>query len=343
MARLDETRRVKRLLDIAWRIAVAPGEWPRKRLAGLYEVSERQITSDLTVLRQGLHWQVRRGLTGYSFDPLPTLPGVQYTLPEALALLLAVRASAALPGVVSGDLAAAVARLTSLLPPAVQALAALPAAPLSPREHALRVLQLALAQRQRVRMTYETASRGGAVTEREFDPYAIVPYGRSWHVIGHCHLRGAVRDFKIDRIAAVQPVTGMYDVPADFDAARFLGAGWGLMREPDAPVEDVELRFSALAGRWVREERWHATQAITELADGGVRFCVQIPVTSEFRHWVFHYGSLVEVVSPASLREWVRTEAARVWQRYAAEGEQNDPACDGTVGVDSLGQNTPHG
>ncbi len=145
MPHLDETRRVKRLLDMAWRIAVAPGEWPRRRLASLYEVSERQITSDLTVLRQGLHWQVRRGPTGYFFDPLPTLPGVQYTLPEALALLLAVRASVALPGVVSADLAAAVARLTALLPPAVQALAALPTAPLSPRQHALRVLQLALA------------------------------------------------------------------------------------------------------------------------------------------------------------------------------------------------------
>ena len=49
MGRLDETRRVFRLLDMAWRIAAAPRHWTRKLLATHYEVSERQITSDLTV------------------------------------------------------------------------------------------------------------------------------------------------------------------------------------------------------------------------------------------------------------------------------------------------------
>ena len=100
---------------------------------------------------------------------------------------------------------AAITRLASLVPSRLQTLIALPDIPPSPREQTLRTLQLALGQRQRVHLTYETASRGGEVTERDFDPYAIFPYGRSWHIIGHCHLRDAIRDFKADRIAAVAP------------------------------------------------------------------------------------------------------------------------------------------
>jgi len=321
VGRIDETRRVSRLLDIAWRISATPRQWTRKRLAAHYEVSERQITSDLTVMRHGLHWHVQTSHTGYYFDPVPSVPGVQFTLPEALALLLAVRASMALPGVGSVELTAAIVRLASLVPPQIQALVALPDLPPSPREQTLRTLQLALGQRRRVHLTYQTASRDGAVTEREFDPYAIFPYGRSWHVIGYCHLRDAIRDFKADRIAAVAPRVTLYEIPADFNVADFLGAGWGLMRDTGEPAQDVILRFSALAGRWVREERWHTTQEITDEPDGCVRFRVHVPVTPELRRWVFHYGSEIEVLLPQSLRDWMRTEAETVAARYAAETE----------------------
>jgi len=318
VGRLDETRRVSRLLDIAWRIAAAPRHWTRRRLAELYEVSERQITSDLAVVRHGLHWQVRTCHTGYYFDPLPSIPGVQFTLPEALALLLAMRASMALPGVGSVELTAALARLASLVPPQIQALVALPDLPPSAREQTLRTLQLALGQRRRVHLTYQTASRGGEVTKREFDPYAIFPYGRSWHVIGYCHLRDDIRDFKVDRIVAVEPRTASYAIPDDFSIADFLDAGWGLMRTIGEQAEEVILRFSPRAGRWVREERWHTTQEIREEPDGKVRFRVHVPITLELCRWVFHYGSEVEVLAPPALREWVRKEAERVAEQYRA-------------------------
>jgi len=93
------------------------------------------------------------------------------------------------------------------------------------------------------------------------------------------------------------------------------------MRDTGEPAQDVILRFSALAGRWVREERWHTTQEITDEPDGCVRFRVHVPVTPELRRWVFHYGSEIEVLLPQSLRDWMRTEAETVAARYAAETE----------------------
>jgi predicted DNA-binding transcriptional regulator YafY len=312
MGRLDETRRVARLLDLAWRVAAAPRRWTRRRLAALYEVSERQVTSDLAVLRHGLRWRIRSDRAGYYFDPVPQLPGVQFPLPEALALLLAVRASAAVPGVASGDLSAAVARLAALLPAGLQPLATLPDLPTSPREQALRALQLALGQRQRVRITYEAASRGGAVTERDVDAWAVYPHGRSWHCLGYCHLRRDVRDFKVDRIRSVAPLPVAYAIPADFDLADYLGEGWGIMRNTGDPEAEVVLRFTPQAGRWVREERWHATQRVEEEPGGHIRFAVRTPLTPEFRRWVFHYGAEVEVLAPPALRDWMRAEAEAV-------------------------------
>lgn len=269
-------------------------------------------------------WQIETSHTGYYFRSTPPMPGVQFTLPEALALLLAMRASMALPGVGSVELTAAIARIGSLVPPQLHALVGIPEVPPSGREQTLRTLQLALGQRRRVHLTYQTASRGGEVTERDFDPYAIFPYGRSWHVAGYCHLRQDFRDFKVDRIAAIEPRMATYAIPDDFSIADFLNAGWGLMRATGEPAQEVVLRFSSLAGRWVREERWHTTQEIDEEADGQIRFRVQVPITLELCRWVFHYGREVEVLGPPALREWVREEAERVAARYRTEAGGND-------------------
>ena len=66
----------------------------------------------------------------------------------------------------------------------------------------LETLTLAWAERRQVRMLY-AAPHAEEVTERMFDPYFIEPSaaGYSCYAIGYDHLRGGVREFKVERIA----------------------------------------------------------------------------------------------------------------------------------------------
>ena len=203
MENLQETRRTTRLLDLIWRISTAPRQWSRKRLAEHYEVSERQITKDLDLLRHGLRFAIQRSAEGYYFEQVPRLPTASFAFEEALALLLAVRAGARLAGVDGEALAAAVGRLESLFPRDLRAvLRAADAEAPDPtgREERLATLHRAIGQGRQVWLRYAAASKGGEVTERIVDPYAVIPYVKSWHLVGHCHLRDDVRLFKLDRI-----------------------------------------------------------------------------------------------------------------------------------------------
>lgn len=318
MGREAGTQRLSRLIEIYLRIATMPRRWTRAELADLYELSPRQLQKDLDELRHRLNPSLRRTRAGYYFERQPVLSPLTYSLPEALVLLRAARAGAAVRGVDAAELAAAVARLEAVLPAELRPLLAAPAVAESPpaswRAEMLRVLELALARRRRVRLTYAAASRAGEVRERFFEPYAVEPYLRSWHTIGYCHLRQAIRTFKIDRIIGVTPTDEPYTIPADFNAAVYLGGGetWGLMVGGAGEPEAVTLRFSPLAGRWVREEQWHPSQQVEEEPDGHVRLRLRIAITPEFRHWVFHYGREVTVLEPATLRAWVAEEARAV-------------------------------
>jgi len=320
--KLEETKRTSRILELVRIIAVAPQRYLRRDLAARFEVSERMIQKDLEVVRHGLKLLLLHSPEGYYFEEVPRLPALQYTFAEALALLLAVQAARQVSGVGSVELAAAVARLEALFPPEFTPLlrqAVGRPVVTAQREHRQQMLMLlnrALVEERKVRLVYETRSRGGAVSERVVRPYHIMPYVRSWQLVAYCERREAVRMFKVDRIREATLLDERYSIPADFDLDAYMGAGWGAMRgEAGEPVE-VVLRFGPEAGSWVAEEYWHPSQEAEEQSDGSVLFKLHVAVTPEFVNWVLYYGSRVEVLEPVSLRERVAEEHRRAAEVY---------------------------
>lgn len=318
MSKLPETTRVSRILEIVWNISHSPRWWTRRKLAERFEVSERMITDDLAIIRHGLKIEManERG-RGYYFTSMPQLPAVSYSLSEALALVLAAQAGRRMGGIPHADLSSAIARLASVFPKEMRNLVERMEQIETPeshrhREEMLTVVSQAVSQRRALEIVYAAASRDGQESTRRVDPYAIVPYIKSWHLIGYCHLREDVRIFKLDRIRKVKDL-GVSFVPRDgFELEEYLSSGWGLMRGITGPEEEVELLFSPRSGRWVAEEVWHSSQQLKWLADGRLRFRVRIQITPEFQRWVFRYGREVEVIAPASLRAWVHAEAQAV-------------------------------
>jgi predicted DNA-binding transcriptional regulator YafY len=86
--------------------------WTRMALANDFEVSERQITKDLDVIRHGLKLDLKyeRG-GGYYFEKMPSLPALSYSLSEALAIYLAAETGRRMVGIPQEDLSAALGRL----------------------------------------------------------------------------------------------------------------------------------------------------------------------------------------------------------------------------------------
>lgn len=256
---LEETKRVARILDIIARISSRPKVWTRRALSQAFEISERRIQEDLEILVHRLHLPLAHCKQGYYFTQSKALPAVTFAFGEAVALLLAAQVGQTTAGVDSAQLAAALSRLRESFPPELQRLvqdlqvtAGGPAD--RSRREILERLQEAVATHTTVEMLYATASRADAETKRAVDPYALVPYVRSFHLVGYCHLRGEIRIFKTDRIRDLRLTGRQFEPPPDFDLSDYLSEGWGLMRGAARGPEEVVIRFSPRAGRWVAEE-----------------------------------------------------------------------------------------
>lgn len=313
----EETKRTARILEMVQIIAINPSRYRRSGLAERFEVSERMIQKDFDVIRHGLKLALMKDENGYYFERLPHLPTTNYSFSEALALLTAARAAQAIPGVNSAELAAAIARLESVFPdefrPLVrEATDKLPKrAVKAHRQDMLTVLHRALIERRQVQIVYTTGSRDGEANQRIVEPYHVMPYGRSWHLIAFDHRRGEVLQFKVDRVKEAALLDSLYTVPPDFDVNIYLGDGWGIMRGAAAESETVVVLFEPEAGRWVAEEQWHPSQQSETLPDGRVRVTFRVGVTPEMVSWLLYYGSRVRVVEPGWLGEKVREEHGR--------------------------------
>ncbi len=312
--KLEETKRTARILQMVQMVASKPRCYRRASLAERFEVSERMIQKDLDVIRHGLMLTLHNDRRGYYFEHLPHLPTTAYSFSEALALLTAARAAQAVPGANSAELAAAIARLESIFPdefrPLVrEATEKLPRRAIKAHRQAmLALLHRAWIEGRQARIVYATGSREGKTSPRIVEPYFIMPYGRSWHLIAFDHRRGEVLQFKVDRVLEAELMETTYTAPADFDLDAYLGDGWGLMRGSAGPAERVELLFEPEAGRWVAEETWHKSQQSEILPDGRAQVTFHVGITPEMVSWLLYYGSRVHVLEPVWLRERVAEE-----------------------------------
>ncbi len=312
----EETKRTARVLQMLLLIASSPERYTRKQLAEKFEIGERMVTKDLSILRHGLRLDLRHTPEGYYFAETPNLPALQYSFAEALALLTAVQAAQQALGAGGPDLAAAIARLEALFPAEFLPLLRRATAPSARgeseqghhRQQMLNYLLRALANLQKVDILYETASRGGDLTQRVVRPYAVMPYVRSWQLVAYCERRQAVLMFKIDRIQQARILADAYAIPPSFSLDEYMGSTWGVLRTAGGPVEEVQLLFDAEAGRWVAEEEWHPSQRVEHLEDGRLLFQVEVAVSAEFVKWIVRYGRQVKVLAPTHLAQTVHAE-----------------------------------
>jgi proteasome accessory factor B len=143
--------------------------------------------------------------------------------PDEIAILF--RAALAVQAIGQPDLAAdaasALQKLTHDIDLPLEELQKDPLLPVSEPATAavMRPLGSALLRRKRVRFTYHSFS-SGTVRKREVEPYGLFFLQGHWYLAGRDTRSGAVRNFRLSRITAVEVLRGSradYQVPPDFD------------------------------------------------------------------------------------------------------------------------------
>jgi predicted DNA-binding transcriptional regulator YafY len=219
-----------RLLTIL-ELLQARGTLGGAELAVRLEVDRRTVRKYIMMLQDlGIPIESVRGPAGgYHLRPGFKLPPLMLTNDEALAVVLSLMI-ARRQGIPAEPhwLEGALAKIERVLPEslrsrvqAVQSAVSFVAPAVAPQPSSEHLLMLSSAVRDHQRVELQYRSQEGE-TIRLVDPYGIVSHWDQWYMIGWCHLRQAIRIFRLDRISAVELGETIFTAPKDFDSLAYL-------------------------------------------------------------------------------------------------------------------------
>ncbi|ADB51830.1 helix-turn-helix transcriptional regulator [Conexibacter woesei] len=266
----------------------------------------------------------RRG--GYRLRPGFKLPPLMLTDDEASAVVLGLLAAqssgltTAAPAVES-----ALQKLRRVLPVELrervraleQALGftrPAPHAPAPPQTETVLALADAIGRERRVEVAY--ATRDGAASTRQLDPYGVVFHNGRWYLSAHDHGRGELRTLRLDRIGSVRILRRAAPKPPGFDAVEHVNRA--LARVPW--TNEVEVVLDAPLAEIRRQVPPH-TAELEQLPDGGgVLLRARAERLDGMARLLAGLGAPLVVRRPDALRDELRVVARRLTDAADAGG-----------------------
>lgn len=301
-------------------------------VADLFGVSERQVVRDLQVLwfsgLPGLQMgdYIEVDMEAVEGDGVISVSNADYLArplrlrtDEAVALLVALRTLAAVPGSFERDaIDRAVAKLEQAAGEVAQRASAVQVRVDGDAVAGIAAtVRQALDDRLRVHLTYWVPARDEA-TERDVDPMRLVVVDGRLYLEGWCHRAQAVRLFRLDRVLGIDVLDVRADVPRQA-RPRDLSAGV-FQPSPDDELVAFELTPPA---RWVAD--YYPHEKAEELPDGGLLLWLRV----RDRHWVrrlaLRLGSTGKVVDPPELAVEVAEAARDALAAYGPAGDELRP------------------
>lgn len=156
----------------------------------------------------------------------------------------------------------------------------------------------AILEQRSIRTVYHSQSRN-ATTAREIDPYYLIPRDQRFYLIGYCHLKGAIRTFRISRFEQVEMTASTFD-KGNFNIKQYLKNTWSIKRGTRNIT--FKVRFHPDVARYIKEEELFVQPRMSEEGDGTLLFEVTVNNEKEFMKWILQYGLNAEILEPESAR-----------------------------------------
>ncbi len=291
------------------------------QLAAELEVSTKSIQRDLDFMRDRLELPIEYNPQrfGYHYTgEVTSFPTMHITEGELVALVIAEKALEQYRGTqFEKPLLSAIRKIEQSLPDTISLNLADIEQTISFRTRAEPILNLetfdvlakATAQRRQLELTYRKAgNREGEV--RVIDPYHLANINGEWYLFAYDHARKDIRTFVPARVLALKPTGKTFQRSQKFSLEKRLRGSFGV-HSSEGEFE-VGLRFNAHAADYVREKKWHESQQLRELKDGGVELTMKLSSLGEIQRWVLSWGGDVQVLKPKELAAGVLGAARQI-------------------------------
>ncbi len=312
--------------------AIQAGDYPNaSKLAEEFEVSTKSVHRDIEFMRDRMRLPLAFDRTRFGYyytEDVSTFPSLQITQGELFALLVAERALHQYRGTsFERPLLSALRKMQESLPETISLDLADVERTISFRTRAEPILDLAIfdtlaeatSRRQQLELEYrKPGQRQGE--RRIIDPYHLANINGEWFLFAYDHLRRDIRTFVPGRIQSLKRTGKRFLRVQRFSLEDRLRDSFGV--HSGRGRYEVVLRFDPAVADYIREKRWHDSQRLDDLDNGGVELRLKLSSLTEIERWVLGWGSNVEVIEPPSLAKAIAEVARKILERSEVKVER---------------------
>lgn len=176
----------------------------------------------------------------------------------------------------------------------------------------------AMKENRTLSIVYSSLSKGD-LEEYEIEPYCVKLFENRWYVLANDATSGNIRCHALDRIVQLSATNKTFVMPKNFSAVEFYSNYFGIVTDNDVKPERIVLRAYRTHQFYMRTLPLHHSQQVLKEADEYTDFELYISPTYDFIMRLLHYGALIEVIEPLSLRK-----AMKGWITDMKELYEND-------------------
>jgi predicted DNA-binding transcriptional regulator YafY len=297
------------------------GQLKGSDLAGRLGVDQRTIRRYIRVLEDlGIPVTSEHGCAGgYRLVAGYKLPPMMFTNEETLALSLGLLAAKNFRlADTEAAISSAQAKLERVMPARLKSRARviagainimLPAGTADTSRQQLEPLLRAIEQQCSVNIGY--ASYQQPPVSRQVDPYGLLFRQGRWYMSGYCHLRQALRTFRLDRIQHIEPLEHRFTRPANFNSAEHFQHSLNNM------AGNLDVQVLLHTDKTSAAEVLGAMAALLKPQADGLLLSSRTDSCDCFALWLSQLPCTFTIIQPPELKQALKRHASRLLQMSA--------------------------
>ena len=165
----------------------------------------------------------------------------------------------------------------------------------------------AMKRGMRVKVDYKRYGADASKSEWKLDPYFVKLFNKRWYAL----VKFSDPDAKLftlafDRIISLEVTEDKYEYDKDFDPAGWFRDCYGIVRDPEVPVQRVLIRAYGREVPYMRDLPFHHSQKEVATTDEYSDFELTLRPTADFFSPLLSRGAAIRILEPESLAEEIR-------------------------------------
>jgi len=148
------------------------------------------------------------------------------------------------------------------------------------------------------------------------EPYCVKLFENRWYVLAHNTRYDDCRIYGLDRIEDLEITAETFKIPKDFSAKDYFSDYYGIVTEKNTKPQQIVLRVYRSHVPYVQSLPLHRSQRLLEDKGEYADFGFFLVPTYDFIMRLLQAGAMIEVISPASLRETLKERISEMHSIY---------------------------